>query len=127
MRTIAAVMAMLWVTQLGLAQLEPAEARPAGGNTSHDGSWHLSFATQSGACDTAYAFDVDITNGVISHPNLVRLHGTVAPNGAARATVAVQDKFASGSGRLSATTGRGVWSGRSGSSKCAGYWTAQKN
>ncbi len=120
MKTMVAALAMLCLTQLA-----PASAAP--GRATYDGNWHLSFATRSGECDTAYAFDVDIKNGIISHPNLVRLHGTVAPNGAARASVAVQDKFASGSGRLSGTSGSGVWSGHSGTSKCAGYWTAQKN
>jgi hypothetical protein len=41
--------------------------------------------------------------------------------------VTVQDKFASGIGRLSGASGRGKWSGSSGSSRCAGYWTAQRN
>jgi hypothetical protein len=41
--------------------------------------------------------------------------------------VTVQDKYASGAGKLSAATGRGTWSGRSGSARCSGYWTAQRN
>jgi hypothetical protein len=41
--------------------------------------------------------------------------------------VTVHDKYASGSGRLSASAGRGTWRGHSGSEQCAGYWTAQRN
>jgi hypothetical protein len=41
--------------------------------------------------------------------------------------VAVQDKFASGSGRLSRTSGRGRWTGRSGQASCSGDWTAQRS
>jgi hypothetical protein len=83
-------------------------------------------STQSGPCDPTYDFDVNITNGVIRHPNLVKFHGTVASNGLARASVAVQDKVVAGSGRLSTTSGRGTWKGSSGSAACAGYWTAQR-
>jgi len=103
-----------------------AEARPSRVTTGYDGSWHLTFATQAGPCEQAYDFDVNIRNGVITEPNLVKFRGIVASNGMARASVEVQDKVASGSGRLSATSGRGTWSGRSGSEKCAGYWTAKK-
>lgn len=103
-----------------------AQARPRHGNRAYDGEWHLTFATQSGPCDATYAFDVNISDGLISHPNLVRFHGSVAPNGLARASVVVQDKVAAGSGRLSTTSGRGTWRGHSGSAACAGYWTAQR-
>ena len=99
-----------------------AQARSA-----YDGSWDLTFVTQRGACDPTYNFSVNVTNGNITHPNLVRFRGHVAASGAVRASVAVQDKFASGSGRLSNNSGRGTWSGYSGSARCSGYWTAQRN
>jgi hypothetical protein len=95
--------------------------------SSYDGSWDLTFVTQRGACDPTYNFTVNIADGVVTHPNLVRFRGYVARSGAVRASVTVQDKFASGSGRLSSNSGRGTWSGYSGSSRCAGYWTAQHN
>jgi len=99
-----------------------AQARSA-----YDGSWGLLFVTQRGACDPTYNFSVNITNGVVTHPNLVRFRGYVARSGAVRATVVVQDKYASGSGRLSSNSGRGTWSGYSGAARCSGYWTAQRN
>ena len=105
---------------IGLAPA--AQARSA-----YDGSWDLVFVTQRGACDSTYSFTVDVTNGIITHPNLVRFRGYVAKSGAVRASVTVQDKYASGAGRLSAATGRGTWSGHSGSARCSGYWTAQRN
>jgi len=85
------------------------------------------FVTRSGACDATYNFTIDISNGIVTHPNLVKFRGYVARSGAVRASVSVQDKYASGAGRLSGTTGHGRWSGRSGSALCAGYWTAQRN
>ncbi|QOZ23151.1 hypothetical protein [Bradyrhizobium sp. CCBAU 51753] len=99
-----------------------AEARSA-----YDGSWDLVFVTQSGGCDAAYNFTVNVSNGIVTHPNLVKFRGYVAKSGAVRASVAVHDKYASGSGRLSRTAGRGTWRGYSGSAQCAGYWTAQRN
>jgi hypothetical protein len=99
-----------------------AEAR-----SSHDGPWDLLFVTQQGTCDPAYNFHVNINDGIVTHPNLVRFKGYVAPSGAVRASVTVQDKYASGSGKLSNTAGRGTWRGYSGTTRCSGYWTAQRN
>src|SRR6476646_10812422 len=101
-------------------------ASPAGARSAYDGSWDLLFVTQRGACDPTYNFSVNITNGVVTHPNLVKFRGIVARSGAVRASVTVQDKFASGSGRLTGNSGRGTWSGYSGQARCSGYWTAQR-
>jgi hypothetical protein len=99
----------------------------ANARTSYDGSWDLVFVTQRGACDPSYNFTVNVTNGIVTHPNLVRFKGYVGRFGAVRASVTVQDKYASGSGRLSGTSGRGTWSGYSGTARCSGYWIAQRN
>ena len=99
-----------------------AQARSA-----YDGSWDLRFVTQRGACDPTYDFSVNIDDGVVTHPNLVKFRGYVARSGAVRASVTVQDKHAVGSGRLASNSGRGTWSGYSGSARCSGYWTAQRN
>jgi hypothetical protein len=99
----------------------------AGARSAYDGSWDLIFVTQRGACDPTYNFSVNITNGIVTHPNLVKFGGYVARSGAVRASVTVQDKFASGSGRLTGNSGRGTWSGHSGQARCLGYWTAQRN
>jgi hypothetical protein len=95
--------------------------------SAYDGSWALTFATQRGACDPSYNFTVNISNGVVTEPNLVKFRGHVAKSGAVRASVTVQDKYASGSGRLSSNSGRGTWSGYAGNARCSGYWTAQRN
>ena len=98
----------------------------AAAGTAYDGSWGLTIVTVRGACDRNYYFQVQVTNGIVSHPNLVRLRGRVSPSGVARVSVSVMDKHASGSGRLSRTTGRGRWTGYSGSDRCSGYWIAQR-
>ncbi|AMN44105.1 hypothetical protein RHPLAN_56910 [Rhodoplanes sp. Z2-YC6860] len=93
----------------------------------YDGSWSLTVITQRGDCDSSYEIQLDVRNGVISHPNIVRLNGRVKPNGAVRVSVAVPGKFAAGSGRVNGRKGRGRWSGHSETSKCSGIWTAQRN
>jgi hypothetical protein len=102
-------------------------ASAAQARSAYDGSWDLVFVTQRGACDATYSFSVNINDGVVTHPNLVRFRGYVAESGAVRASVTVQDKHAAGSGRLSGVFGRGTWNGYSGSARCSGYWTAQRN
>jgi hypothetical protein len=99
----------------------------ADARSSFDGSWDLIFFTQHGACDSTYSFSVNINNGVVTHPNLVRFRGYVASSGAARASVVVQDKYAAGFGRLAGFSGRGTWSGHAGHERCSGYWTAQRS
>jgi hypothetical protein len=114
----------LFWSMIGSCILAAAPAAQA--RSPFDGSWDLVFVTQHGSCDPSYNFTVNISNGVVTHPNLVRFRGYVARSGAVRASVAVQDKYASGSGRLFNTSGRGRWSGYSGSARCSGYWTAQR-
>ena len=99
----------------------------ANARSAYDGSWDLVFVTQRGACDPSYNFSVNITDGVVTHPNLVKFRGRVARSGAVRASVTVPDKYASGSGRLSRNSGRGTWRGYSGDARCSGYWTAQRS
>jgi hypothetical protein len=104
-----------------------ATASVAHARSAYDGSWDLVFVTQRGSCDPSYNFTVNINDGIVTHPNLVRFRGYVAKSGSVRASVTVQDKFASGTGRLSGASGRGKWTGSSGSARCSGYWTAQRN
>jgi len=103
-----------------------APAQAAGASRTYDGSWALSIVTDRGGCDRTYDFNVQIINGVVSHPNLVRLTGRVQPKGGVRVAVAVGDKYASGAGRLARSSGSGRWSGYSGSSRCSGHWTARR-
>jgi hypothetical protein len=99
-----------------------AEARSA-----YDGQWSITFVTQSGDCNPTYNFSVNIENGVITSPNAETFRGNVTSSGAVRASVAVQEKRASGSGKLKGVLGRGTWNGWSGEQRCAGSWTAQRS
>jgi hypothetical protein len=102
-------------------------ATAAEARTSYDGPWNLVFFTERGSCDPTYTFTVNVTDGIVSHPNLVKFSGNVAKSGAVRASVTVHDKYASGSGRLTGDSGRGNWTGRAGRERCSGYWTAQRS
>jgi len=104
-----------------------APASVAQARSAYDGSWDLVFVTQSGSCDPSYNFTVDVSDGIVTHPNLVKFRGYVAKSGSVRASVTVHDKFASGTGRFFGTSGRGRWSGHAGTGRCSGYWTAQRN
>jgi|SRR5580658_3115742 hypothetical protein len=110
-----------------VAALSTIPVAAATGRPAYDGAWSLNFVTQRGACDPTYSFDVNISNGVITQPNLVRFRGRVTGGGLVRASVTVQDKYAAGSGRLTSNSGRGSWSGYAGNARCSGYWTAQRS
>src|SRR4029078_7917195 len=88
----------------------------AAAGTAYDCSWSLSIVTERGNCDRSYYFQVQVANGIVSHPNLVKFKGRGSSGGWARVSVSVMDKSASGSGKLSQTAGRGRWTGRSGRS-----------
>jgi hypothetical protein len=94
--------------------------------SSYDGSWNITFVTQSGDCSPTYNYAVNIENGVITQANVASFRGFVTSSGVVRASVTVQDKHASGLGKLSVASGRGTWSGYSGDERCVGYWTAER-
>ena len=98
----------------------------AAAHTAYDGRWSLSIVTQRGACDPSYNFPVEISNGNVSFPGLVRAKGRVSSGGSVRVSVAVPGKSASGSGRLTQGSGSGRWTGKSGEARCSGTWSAQR-
>jgi hypothetical protein len=92
----------------------------------YDGQWSITFVTQSGDCSPTYNYSLNIENGVITSPAAETFRGNVTSSGAVRATVSVQEKHASGSGKLTGVLGRGSWTGYSGDQRCTGSWTAQR-
>lgn len=102
-----------------------ATASFANAGTPYDGRWSLSITTTRGSCDT-YNFPVDITNGQVSFPGLAKANGRVTGKGSVRVFVSAMGKTASGSGRLSLSSGSGNWTGRSGEDRCSGHWTASR-
>jgi hypothetical protein len=115
---------ILSASLLALA-LATATAGTANAGSSYDGRWSLSIVTTRGACST-YNFPVDIANGQVSFPGLVKARGHVSPKGSVSVYVAAGDKSAQGSGHLTVGSGSGRWSGHSGTDRCSGTWTVQR-
>jgi hypothetical protein len=102
--------------------MEAATAR-----TPYDGSWSVLIVTQRGICDRAYRYGIEIVNGFVRYDGgMVNLSGRVTGKGNVRVTVLAGGSRADGTGKLSRTTGRGSWAGRSGNDVCSGYWTAER-
>ena len=59
-------------------------APAAQARSAYDGSWDLVFVTQRGARDSSYSFSVDVSNGIVTHPNFVRFRGYVTSQNPAR-------------------------------------------
>ena len=93
----------------------------------HDGNWSVLIITEKGDCDRAYRYGVQIVDGnLVYDGGVVNMTGRVNAAGAIRVSVSAGDAQANGSGRMTRTTGRGNWSGRSGSDACSGYWEAER-
>ena len=104
-----------------------ASAGTAVARTSYDGSWSVLIITQSGACDRAYRYGVQISNGRVLYAERAgQVQGRVAHNGAVRVSVSAGDQRADGSGRLSRDRGSGLWRGQGSTGACAGRWEAER-
>ena len=86
--------------------------------------WSVVIVTTRGDCDRAYRYPVAIAgSSLINAGNAaVDISGRVLGNGAVAVRVSAGAKSAHGSGRLTASSGSGSWSGGA----CAGVWTAER-
>ena len=112
---------------VGLAPSAPAQAQSKS-QAAFDGAWSVLIVTESGTCDRAYRYAVNINRGVVSYAGEagINLSGRVAGNGAVKVTVSRGSQSATGTGRMTASSGAGKWSGKSGSQTCAGTWEAER-
>ena len=120
-RAIPALAAAAIVT----ASIVPVSA-PAFAKSYFDGHWSVLIVTQKGTCDRAYRYPVKIDNGAVGYAGSASFNvtGKVGANGAVTVTVSRGDKSATGTGRMSATDGSGIWTAASG--ECSGTWTAER-
>jgi hypothetical protein len=92
-----------------------------------DGTWSLLIITRSGACDPTVRSRVQIVDSYItSEGGGFNLRGRVSPRGTVQAVISAGDQSASGSGRLTRTSGGGVWRGQGRRGTCAGTWQAER-
>jgi hypothetical protein len=105
-----------------------APAHTAVARTSYDGSWSVLIITDNGACDRAYRYGIQISNGHLLSGvgESVNLQGRVAHDGAIRVTVSSGNNRADGVGRLSSGQGSGLWRGQGSAGACAGRWKAER-
>jgi hypothetical protein len=101
---------------------------PALARSNFDGEWSVVIASRDGACAPTLRYPVAITNGIVTNAGdaPAAVQGRVAPSGAVRVTVQSGGSWASGSGRLSAAGGTGVWRGQGSSGLCEGTWQAER-
>jgi uncharacterized membrane protein YgcG len=92
--------------------------------TNFDGNWSVVIITEKGTCDRSYRYPVRITDGTVGYAGEAsfKVSGRVNANGAVTVTVSRGDQHASGSGKLSGTSGGGSWSG----GDCSGTWQAER-
>lgn len=105
-----------------------AGARTPSAQKNFDGPWSVVVVTDSGSCDRAYRYGVQISNGRVFYAGSsgVDIFGSVGPRGEVRVQVRQGDQQATGTGRLSETSGGGRWSGSSPNQQCAGHWIAER-
>ena len=104
------------------------EPTSAQAQSSFDGSWSVLIVTQTGTCDRAYRYAVQIERGRVFYEGGagVEFTGRVDRNGRVNVTVRWGNQSASGTGRLSGNRGGGSWKGRSATSDCSGSWDAER-
>ena len=114
---VAGALALSLAAILGMGS--PATSAP-----SYDGLWSVVIITNSGTCDRAYRYPIRIAGGTLLNEGSspVTINGRVGGNGAVNVTVSHGGKSATGSGRLSGTSGGGSWRG----GECAGTWEAER-
>lgn len=100
----------------------PAQAAP------HDGRWSVLVITETGNCDQAYRYEVAVDGGKVSYAGReqVDFSGTVASSGAVKVNIRLGEQGASGSGKLSSSSGAGIWQGTGKNGTCAGRWEAER-
>jgi len=90
----------------------------------YDGMWSVVIVTEEGTCDRAFRYPIRIANGTLVNAgnSAISITGSVRENGSIIVTLSEGGKDATGSGRLSTTTGAGSWRGGA----CAGTWEAER-
>ena len=103
-------------------------ANPSFARSSFDGEWSVVIMTRDGACTPTLRYPLAINNGIVGNAGdtPVTVQGRVAPNGNVRVVVQSGGSWADGTGRLSTTTGGGVWRGQGISGLCEGTWQAER-
>jgi hypothetical protein len=120
-RAVSIAFAAVAIFLIGLSEQARAQA-------SFDGTWSVLIITETGECDRAYRYGIRIERGQIVYGGEagVAFTGRVGANGQVSATVRRGEQNATGSGRLSGSSGAGTWKGQSSTGACGGRWEAER-
>jgi hypothetical protein len=91
-----------------------------------DGNWQVTIVTKQGTCNKAYSYALSVQNGTIAYAGKSNfdIQGKVQNNGAVNVRIALGERSASGTGRLSGKNGSGTWA--DGKNSCSGTWKASR-
>jgi hypothetical protein len=121
--TIAACLA----AALSGAALWALPSIPAQARGPYDGTWSVLIVTDSGTCDRAYRYALQIADGKVFYDDpSFNVSGRVDARGNVTVGVQAGEQSANGYGRLSGDYGDGRWTGHSSTSACSGHWEAQR-
>jgi len=98
-------------------------------DTSFDGSWIVQIVMDRGNCDPISQLTIDIRGGALQYvsDSAVSVHGQVIGDGQVRVHLTHGSHKATGTGRLSASSGTGTWHGTGLASSCVGRWSAERH
>ena len=102
----------------------PTNAAHRGGGSPFDGTWSVAIYTLRGDCGSVRVAAQIVGGRVYSKDQSYQANGAVGANGVLRVSVASGRLSASGSGRLSQSSGAGQW--RSSTGECSGSWSASR-
>jgi hypothetical protein len=122
---ISTMLAVFQVTMAGAAPQAAHRNIVRHGMSIYDGEWSVLIQTTRGNCPAALRAGVRILGGrILAEDQSYQLNGEVASGGGVRVTVSAGGQSASGFGRLSRDSGRGLW--RTPSGECSGQWNAAR-
>jgi hypothetical protein len=107
-----------------LLACHPTNAAHRGGGSAYDGTWSVAIYTLRGDCGSVRVAAQIVGGRVYSKDQSYQANGAVGANGVIRVSVASGRLSASGSGRLSQSSGAGQW--RSSTGECSGSWSASR-
>ena len=99
-------------------------ARRVAKGSSYDGTWSVAIYTLRGDCGSLRAALRIVGGRVYSGDGSYQAYGGVGAGGAIRVTLVRGSQSASGSGRLSQSSGAGRW--RTAGGECFGTWSASR-
>ncbi len=119
---------MLAAVALAVPLFALGQAAQAQNAAKYDGNWSVVVITERGDCDRAYRYPVEVVRGKISYQSEagITITGRVDGNGRLQASIRRGEQHAEGNGRLSATGGSGVWTGKDSVKECSGRWEAER-